>query len=201
MPNLNPVQWSEIIVGRFEQFARPVWNLYFRVLWRWQKPVRSRGNIPKQRKIIKNWYQNAYVKRPTWHNTLKLAKSSSAFGQRSLLTLINDSLSSNFRGIFLSSFLICVQSLEKHWPRCVKISCQKISTTRKSPEGWHLTFWPKVLHEAPSFHLPLEYEVRRLYIENIHSNCTWNNGLFIRHNDLDLQTGDSKLYVCLPVVL
>ena len=102
----------------------------------------------------------------------------------------------------LSAHLSSVfKSRKKHWPRCVKISCQKISATRKSPEGWPLTFWPKVRHVAPSFHLRLEYEVRSLYIGNIHSNCTWNNGLFTRHNDLDLQTGDLKLYVCLLVVL
>ena len=31
--------------------------------------------------------------------------------------------------------------------------------------------------------------------------CTTNNGLFMRHNDLDLQMGDLELYVCIPVVL
>ena len=125
-----------------------------------KKPGRSRGNIPKQRKIIKNWLHNAYVKRPNRHNTLKSANSSNIFGHRPLLTLINDSLSSNFLGIFLSSYWICVQSRKKQWPRCVKISCQKKSAPRKSPECWPLTFWPKVRHVAPSFHLPLEYEVR-----------------------------------------
>ena len=85
---------SETFEGRFEQFARPARYLYFWVLWRWRKPVSSIWNIPKQRKITKKWKQNTYSKRPTWHNTLKLAKSSSAFGQRSLLTSINDSLSS-----------------------------------------------------------------------------------------------------------
>ena len=140
--------------------------------------------------------------RTTWQNIVKLAKSSSAFGQRPLLTLINDSLSSKFRSIFLSSSRVCVQRGEENTDQDVfKISCQKISVTRKSPEGWPLTFWPNVQHIAPSFRLPLEYEVRSVYIENIHSNCTWNNGLFVRHNDLDLQTGDLKLYVCLPVVL
>ena len=47
----------------------------------------------------------------------------------------------------------------------------------------------------------LEYEVRSLYIENIHSYSTKNNGLFMCHNDLGLQTGDLKLYVYLPVVM
>ena len=126
---------------------------------------------------------------------MKLAKSSSAFAQRSLLTLINDSFSLNFLGIFHSSLLICVQSRKTHWLRCVKISCQKISTPRKSREGWPLTFWPNVQHVAPSFHLPLEYEVRSLYIYNNHSFCTRNNGLFRSHYDLDLQTGDLKLCV------
>ena len=158
------------------------------VLWRWKQLVRSKGNIPKQRKIIRNWSQNAKVKRPTWHNTLKSAKSSSAFEQRHLLTLINDSLS--FQGMFLSSSWICVQSRKKHWPICVKISCQKISAPRKSPEGWPLTFWPKVRHVAPAFHLLLEYEVRSVYIENVHNYCTRNNGLVMSHNDLDLHTGD-----------
>ena len=32
LPNLNPVQWSETFVGRFERFARPARYLYFRVL-------------------------------------------------------------------------------------------------------------------------------------------------------------------------
>ena len=77
----------------------------------------------------------------------------------------------------------------KRRPRCVKISCQKINVTRKSPEGWPLTFWPNVRHVAPSCHLPLEYEVRSVYIENSHSNCTWNNGWFIRHNDLGPSNG------------
>ena len=76
-----------------------------------------------------------------------------------------------------------------------------MSATRKSPEGWPFNFWPNVRHVAPSFHLPLEYEVRSLYIENIHSYCTRNNGLLIRNNDLGIQTVDLKLYVCHPVVL
>ena len=67
-------------------------------------------------------------------------------------------------GIFLASSWVCAQSRKKHWPRCVKISCQKVSAPRKSPKGWPLTFWPKVRHVAPSFHLPLEYEVRSLYM-------------------------------------
>ena len=54
------------------------------------------------------------LRKATWHNTLKLAKSSSSFGQRPLLTLIIDSLSSNFRGIFLLSSWFCVQSRKKH---------------------------------------------------------------------------------------
>ena len=40
-----------------------------------------------------------------------------------------------------------------------------------------------------------------LYIENIHRYCTRNYDLFMSHNDLDVQTGDLKLYVCLSVVL
>ena len=124
MPNFKPVQWRETFVGRFVRFERPARYLYFRVLWRRKKLVRSKGNIPKQRKIIRNWQQNANVKRPTWHNTLKSAKSSSAFGERPLLTLINDSLSLNFLGMFLSSSWICVQNRKKNWPRCVQISCQ-----------------------------------------------------------------------------
>ena len=39
-------------------------------------------------------------------------------------------------GNLSSSSLICVQSRKKHWPRCVNISCQKISAIRTSPEGW-----------------------------------------------------------------
>ena len=56
---------------------------------------------------------------------------------------------------------------------------------------------------APSFDLPLKYEVRSLYIENCHNYCTRNNGVFMSHNDLDLQTVDLKLYmyVCVPVGL
>ena len=54
---------------------------------------------------------------------------------------------------------------------------------------------------APSFHLPFEYEVRRFYIENIHSYSTRNKGLFMYHNDLDLQIRGLKLYVCLPYVM
>ena len=76
-----------------------------------------------------------------------------------------------------------------------------MSAPRKSPVGWPLTFWPKVRHVAPAFHLLLEYEVRRLYNENINSYCTRNNGLFMSHNDPDLQTSDLKLYVCIPVVM
>ena len=53
---------------------------------------------------------------------------------------------------------------------------------------------------APSFHPPLEYELRRFYNEKIHSHCTRSNGLFMSHNDLDLLTGDLKIYVCLTVV-
>ena len=43
--------------------------------------------------------------------------------------------------IVLASSWIC---MKKHWPRCVKISCQKISPPKKSPTGWPLTFLPKV---------------------------------------------------------
>ena len=35
----------------------------------------------------------------------------------------------------------------------------------------------------------------------MHSYYTRNNGLFMSHNDLDLQTGDLILYGCLPVVM
>ena len=31
--------------------------------------------------------------------------------------------------------------------------------------------------------------------------CTSSNGMFMSHNDIDLQTGDLKFYVCLPVVM
>ena len=56
MPNLNPMQWSETFVSQFERFARPARYLYFRVLiMKVQKLVRSKGNIPKQRKIIRNY--------------------------------------------------------------------------------------------------------------------------------------------------
>ena len=112
-----------------------------------------------------------------------------------------DRLSLNFLGMFLSSFWICVQSRKKNWPRSVQIFCQKISAPRKSHEGWPLTLWPKIWDVARAFHLLLEYEVRSLYIENILSYCTRNNGLFLSHNDLHLKTSDLKLYVCLPVVM
>ena len=81
--------------------------------------------------------------------------------------------------------------------------CSSILSENKCTQkvAGRLTFWPKVRHVAPAFHLLLEYEVRSLYIENIHNYCTRNNGLFLSQNDLDLQTGDLKLYVCLPVVM
>ena len=53
--NLNPVQWSETFLCKFERFARPARYFFFRVLWKWNKLVRSKGNNPKQRKIIRNW--------------------------------------------------------------------------------------------------------------------------------------------------
>ena len=37
MPNLNPVQWSETFVGRFERFVRPARYLYLWVFWRLKK--------------------------------------------------------------------------------------------------------------------------------------------------------------------
>ena len=70
-----------------------------------------------------------------------------------------------------------------------------------SPDDLPMTFWPKVRQVAPSVHLLLEYERRSLYIENIHIYCTKNNGLFMKHNYIDLQMGDLKLNVCLPVLL
>ena len=94
---------------------------------------------------------------------------------------------SRHRAIAPSRYRAIAPSSSHH---CVTIYCQKISAPRKSPEGWPLTFWPKVRQVAPSFHLPLEYEVRSLYIKNIHSYCTRINGLFMSHNDLDLQTDD-----------
>ena len=144
--------------------------------------VKKTSTIDRELSKTTQNYQLLTTKRirkaPYLPNILKLAKSSSAFGQRPLLTLINDSLSLNFMDIFLSSSWICVQSRTKHWPRFVKISCQKISAPRKSPKGWPLTFWSKVWHVSPSLHLPLEYEVTSLYIENIHtcSYYTRNNG-------------------------
>ena len=143
------------------------------------------------------------------------------------MTLINDSLSSNFLGTFISSSWIYVHSRIKNWLNCVNISCHKMNAPRKSLEGWPFTFWPKMQHVASgnynslwwvtymlpslrtnlvnknmlhftsaelSFHLPLEYEVGSLYIENIQSYYTTNNGLFMSHNDLNLQTGKLKLY-------
>ena len=109
----------------------------------------------------------------------------------------------SFRASFChpSESVYIVQSIKKHRRRCVMKSCQKISAPRKSPGGWFFTISPKVRHVAPSFHLPSEYEVRSLYIWNIHSNCTRNNGSFMSHNDLDLQTGDMKLYMYLTVLL
>ena len=90
---------------------------------------------------------------------------STAFGRWPLLTLINNSLSKNFLGVFPLSFCICVHSRNTDWQRCVKISWQTMSAFKKSYEAWPLTFWPKVRHVAPSFHVPLEYEVRSLSIE------------------------------------
>ena len=50
MPNLNPVQWSETFVGRFEQFARPAQYLYFRVLWRLKKTTTIEREYSKTKK-------------------------------------------------------------------------------------------------------------------------------------------------------
>ena len=43
MLNLNPIQWSGTLVGRFERFARPVRYLYFRVSWRWKNQYDREG--------------------------------------------------------------------------------------------------------------------------------------------------------------
>ena len=148
-------------------------SIYFRVMWRWKNNNNREGifqNNEKSSELILKHIRKA----PNFSQTLKSAKSSSAkpFGQQPLLTLINDSLSLNFLGIFLSSSWMCVQRRKKFWPKYVKISFQIISATGKSPEGWPLTFWSKVRYVAPFFLLPLQYDVRSLNIENIYSYCT-----------------------------
>ena len=156
----------------------------------------SIGNIPKQHKIIIKWEQNAYVKRPTWHNTLKSAKSSSVFGQRHLLTLINDSLSLNFMDIFLLSSWIFVKRRKKHWPRCVKIILSENKCTQKYAE--RLVF--DLLTQSSTCGSLFWSTIGICSKKSLHWNCTGNNGLFMSHNDLDLHTGDLMLYVCLLVV-
>ena len=49
-PNLNLVQWSETFVGQFERFGQSARYLYYRVIMKVQRSVRSRGNVHKQRK-------------------------------------------------------------------------------------------------------------------------------------------------------
>ena len=196
MPNLIPVQWSETFVEWFERFARPARYLYVRVLWRWINQYGRKGVSQNNKNLITKRIRKA----PYLVQYTKIGKVLKRFPRPAFTDLDNWQFVLKYSGHLLSSWT-CLQSRKKHWPRRVKISCQKISANRKSPEGWPLTFWPKVRHVAPSFHLPLEYEVRSLYIEKINSYCTRNNGLFMRHNYLDLQTGDLKLYVRLPVVL
>ena len=150
-----------------------------------------------QRKLITKCKRKA----PYLAQYTKIGKGIKRFRTAAFTDLDQWKFVKNFLGMFLSSPWICVQSRKKNWPKYVQISCQKISAPRKSPEGWSLTFWPKVRLVAPAFHLLLEYEVKSLYIENIHSYCTRNNALFMSHSDLDLQTGDLKLCVCLPVMM
>ena len=50
MPNLNPVQWSQPFVGRFERFARPALYLYSRVLWRWKNYYGRKGIFKNKEK-------------------------------------------------------------------------------------------------------------------------------------------------------
>ena len=79
-------------------FYVPIWTISLLTdIMKVKKPVRSRRNLPKQRKsseIDNETHMYIFVRRPTWHNTLKSTKSSSASGKRPLLsTFINDSLS------------------------------------------------------------------------------------------------------------
>ena len=96
MPNLNPVQWSETFVGRFERFARPARYLYFRVLWRWKTSTVEReysktkknhqklitkhkrkapylAQYTKIGKVIKRFRTAAFTDLDQWQFVLKLS--------------------------------------------------------------------------------------------------------------------------------
>ena len=128
-----------------QNFWRPIWTVcttctIFLLNYEGEKTstIERECSKKKQRKIIKHWLKNLaymYVMRSTWHKTIQSAKSSSAFAQWLLLTLINVSLSFTFLGIILLSSWIWVQRRKKYWPRFDEISCQKKSATRKSLEG------------------------------------------------------------------
>ena len=202
MSNLNTVQWSETFVGRFERFARPARYLYFRLSWRWKKTSTVDREYSKTKKNHQTLITKRIRKAPYLAQYTIIGKVIKRFRTAGLYWPWSMTVCPK---IFWACFFHHSESVYKVGRNTeqdvFRISCQKISVPRKSQEGWPLTFWPKVLHVAPAFHLLLEYEVRSLEIENIHSHCTRNNGLFMSHNDLDLQTGDLKLYECLPVVL
>ena len=202
MPNFNPVQWRGTFVGRFERFARPARYLFFRVLWRWKK---NTSMIEREYSKTKKNHQKLITKRkhkaPYLAKYTKIGKVIKCFRTAAFTDLDQWHFVLKLSGHVSFIILNLCTKKEEQLTKMRSDILSENKCTQKVAERLTLNLWPKVRYVAPAFYLLFEYEVRSLYIENIHSYCTRNNGLFINHNDLDLQTGDLKLYVCLPVVM
>ena len=131
IPNLNPVQWREGLEGRFERFARPARFLYLWVLWTLNNPYDRKEIIQNNEKSAEIDIKKRIRRAPflTQHNGIgKVIK-------RFRTTIYWPWSMTVFPKTFWTSFIIlnlwiCI-CRKKLWPRCVKISCQKISTARK----------------------------------------------------------------------
>ena len=165
-----------------------------------KKLVQSKGNIPKTKKNHQKLITKRKRKAPYLAQYTKIGKVIKRFRTAAFTDL------DQWQFVLkLSGHVSFIPSLYTKYEEELTKMCSDILSENKCTQKVFgrltLTFWPKVRYVAAAFHLLMENEVRSLYIEIIYSYCTRNNGLFMSHNDLDLQTGDLKLYVCFPVVV
>ena len=101
--------------------------------------------------------------------------------------------------VFLASFCIFVQRRKYLRGRYFQIFLLNGGATKKSQDGWPLTFCLKEQY-APSFYRScFKYGVRSLNTQHFYSYCSSKNVLFMGQNDLDPQTIDLNLNVYLAI--
>ena len=191
MLNLNPVQWSEIFVGRFERFARPARYLYFRVLWRWKKNSTIDREYSKTTKNQQKLITKRIRKEPYLAQYTKIGKVIKRF--RTAVFDYLDKWQFVLKLYGHLSFIImnlCTKTEETQTKMCEDFLSENKGTQEVAER---LTFDLLIQSKTCS---SLSSCIVGIWSNNIHSYCTRSNGLFMSHYDLDLQTGELKLYVC-----